>query len=55
MFQEVDLMCEERELWCEVKAWKTLVTDNEEVGSERCETSSSPPRSDLKTLLIVSN
>lgn len=55
VFQEVDLMCEERELWCEVKAWKTLVTDNEEVGSERCETSSSPPRSDLKTLLIVSN
>ena len=46
-------MCEEIVLWCEVKAWKTLVTDNEEVGSERCEPSS-PPRSDLKTL-IVSN
>ena len=42
VFQEVDLMCEERELWCEVKAWKTLVTDNEEVGSERCELTQQP-------------
>ena len=27
VFQEIDLMCEDRQLWCEVKAWKSLTTD----------------------------
>jgi hypothetical protein len=31
IFQEIDLMCENRQLWCEVKAWTSLTTD--QVGS----------------------
>ena len=27
VFQEIDLMCEDRQLWCEVKAWRSLTTD----------------------------
>lgn len=28
VFQEIDLMCENRQLWCEVKAWTSLATDH---------------------------
>ena len=34
IFQEVDLVCADRSLWCEVKAYTTLVTDEEAAAAD---------------------